>query len=287
MHTNFNISQFISGLRAKLAEEFVSPDFTAINEPPKPVVNSSIFPTIDKQQSWKFARSGNNLRLHDGNVIHTFHADEFKDEEDFPATKLEDTSYFDFNKDMTHTGTAQIHRANPGMAYVTLHDGGKNPTFTLTHVNEDSWRISPKVKKKPIAKKAEIDLEEFKKGIKAKLGFDAAKLLDTAGNYMSDGVKSLGNNPLLSAGVGVGLGGAYDLGRRALYNSDEENEQESFGQRATRWLAPGAVAGGAGMLMKDLLPNYYATQQHSSAFNTAAKIPNYVKNPSDRLIGNY
>lgn len=263
----YNTQQILKGFKQKLAEEY-----------PNTVIAASIFPTIDKQHSWKFAKSQNKLQLHDGNVVHTFESDNLDQDDDFPALKTTDGSHFDFGKDMTATGTAQVHKANPGLLYVTLHDGIKNPTLTLNHVSENNWRVSPKKKKKKIA----VDLEALKAGLKDKIAFDLAKGLDTAGNYIADGVRAVGKSPLTSTAVGIGLGGAYDLGRRAFYNTEEENNQETLGQRIARWVVPGAVAGISGAAMNDLMPNYYQTQPYSNALTKLNKTPNLVPAADER-----
>lgn len=268
---DISLDDFVSGMLTKLnktAEEMTS-------------VNSSIFPTIDSQHTWKFAKSGNKLHLHDGNIVHAFSTEAFKDDEDFPMQKEKDVSYFDFNKDMEHTGTAQVHKANPGMIYVTLHDGGSNPTYTITHVSEHSWRASPKAKNKT----AEVfDFDGFSDGLKEKLGFDPFQALNTAGDYVSDGVRALGERPEISALGGLALGGAYDLGKRWLYNTPEENEQESFGTRALRYVAPAALAGGLGWAQRSLIPDHYEGGPLNRSVGGEALKSNVVPSPEDERL---
>jgi hypothetical protein len=245
-----NFDNFIIGLRsvlsAKTAEEAIVHGH----------FNSSIFPTLDTQHSWKFARNDKKLHLHDGNVVHTFTSEHFKDDEDFPVTKAEDGSYFEFGKDMPHTGTAQVHRANPGMIYVTLHDGDKNPTYTISHVSENSWRASPKVHSKE--GEEAVSFEEFAKGLNSKIAeFDLFKSLSSAGDSVLNGIQALGEKPWASAGLGLALGGTYDLAKRHLYNTEEENQEETFGDRAFRWLTPAAVLGGIGGIQSSLMPGHY------------------------------
>mgnify|MGYP000202133133 FL=1 len=216
----------------------------------------SIFPTLETQSKWKYARTKGKLQLHDGNTIHQFSfGEDEKGDQDFPMTKIEDASYFDFGKEMETSGTAQVHRANPGHIYVTLHDGKTNPTFNIKHVNEMTWRASPKLKKKA----EEEPINSFRQGMKDKLAFldSVMKGIHHTGNFLTDSVASIGKNPLASAGVGLGLGAAYDLGRRAFYNTEEENTQETGQQRLTRYLAPSLGLGLSGMAMNNLMPNRY------------------------------
>lgn len=259
-----NLEAFISGITHSVKKKAED-----INH--EQVINSSIFPTIESQHTWKFAKSNNRLHLHDGNVVHTFVAEHIKDDEDFPITKTHDTSYFDFDKDMQHTGTAQVHKANPGMLYVTLHDGEKNPTYTFTHVSENSWRASPKIKHK-----VAIDIPVFQKALNEKLAFDFINKLTELGHKGIAGIQALGEDPKKSALGGLALGGAYDLGRRWLYNTPEENDEETLGQRATRWLAPAAAAGGVGLLERSLIPHHYAGGAINDLTNPQARLPNNI-----------
>lgn len=244
-------NDFIDGFRQKLKKANEMPTIPTVFT----TDTGSIFPTSETQTKWKYAKKGGKLQLHDGNIIHQFSfSEDEKGDQDFPMTKIEDASYFDFGKDMDSTGTAQVHRSNPGHIYVTLHDGKTNPTLNIKHVNEMTWRASPKLKKK-----AEETLDSFRQGIKDKLAFlnGLTQGIQTAGNYLTDGIMSIGNNPLASAGVGLGLGAAYDLGRRTFYNTDEENEQETGTQRLSRYLIPSLGLGLTGGMMHSMAPNRY------------------------------
>lgn len=237
----------------------------------------SIFPEIGTQTKWKYARGNGRLQLHDGNSIHQFsYGEGEKDDQDYPMTKIEDVSYFDFGKDMEATGTAQVHRSNPGHIYVTLHDGKNNPTLNIKHVNETSWRASPKIKKK----QADLDKSLFTRELNKTAIIDSlVKGFHHGANYLSDGIASIGKNPLASAGVGLGLGATYDLGRRAFYNSDEENEQETGGQRLSRYMIPSLGLGLTGGLMNSLMPNRY---QFDPVYN-ATNPNNRPNTPPDDL----
>ncbi len=263
---SFYIDEFILGLShriSKRAEEIK-------DEHP---INSSIFPVSEHQTTWKFAKGKHKLHLHDGNVIHQFDLPEgLKDDEDFPLTKIEDLSYFDFGKDTEHTGTAQVHKSDPGMIYITMHDGAKNPTLTIRHVNENSWRASPKINGNH--KKADINISEFEQGMRDKLGegiMDSViRGADTVGNYASDGLRWFGKSPGLSAGIGLGLGAAYDLGKRNFYNTDQENEEETGTERAMRYAIPTAGLGLGGLAMNSLTPQYYNMSPTYNSTNPAS-----------------
>ena len=217
--------------------------------------SGSVFPSIGAQTKWRYAKGEGKLQLHDGNVIHQFeysNGGAFTD--DFPMTKVEDISYFDFGKGLSQTGTAQVHKADPTHIYMTLHDGKSNPTLTLKQVSGSNWRASPKQTNK---KACEIDMNEFRRGLTDKIGIldTLLKGIHHGSNMATDGLMSIGRNPLAAAGVGLGLGAAYDIGKRTLYNNDEENAQESFTDRALRYVAPSAGLGLLGAGVGSLSPN--------------------------------
>lgn len=251
------LSEFFSGLHERLNEKKAEDIFGTPN-------GTSIFPTIESQQKWKFSRCDEGMHLHDGTNVHSFKfVHDENTEQDFAMQKRPDVPHHKFGLGGAYTGTAQVHRANPGMLYVTLHDGDKNPTYTFKHVSEDRWRAIPKVKKAeaPI----EIDQQDFMSGLTEKLAEgmansildNALKGINFAGQTSKNLLMKPGFNPTLAAGVGLGAGALYDIGKRTLYNTDEENEQEGLGQRLTRYAAPAALLGGTGMVTSNLFPNYY------------------------------
>lgn len=245
------ITDFMEGMLGKLAE--TSPSVFNMK-------NTSLFPTIDQQASWKFRRHDGHLHLSDGNVVHNFHIPNGeKEDEDFPLHKKEDSSIFDFNKEQH--GTAQVHKANPGYFYVTLHDGHKNPTYTLKHVNDNEWRAIPKQKKHEEA--IEINKAAFEQVVIDKLAEElpfGQSIMDKGLKGLHHGVAGLGrgisylaDSPLRAAGIGLGAGALYDLGKRTLYNSPEENQEETGKQRLLRYLAPTALLGGVGLGVDSLI----------------------------------
>ena len=217
-------------------------------------ITGSIFPTIANQSKWQFAKSGDELHLHDGNNGYYFKMPEGEKEHDFPLHKIEKDTTHSFGSEATHRGTVQVHKADPGSIYFTLQDGLKNPTYTFKHITGNKWRAIPKVK--TLHAPTEIDKEAF-----IKAAFDAnqqgwaGKALsgiingaDAAGRGVIRGTMALGHNPLLYAGAGLAGGALYDVGKRTLYNSKEENEEETLGDRLKRYIVPSAGLGliGAG-----------------------------------------
>jgi len=248
------LSEFFNGLHERLTAKTAEDIFSIPND-------TSIFPTIDTQQRWKFARCDEGIHLNDGQKVHSF---KFKHDEstenDFAMEKKPDVPFHNFAQGADYEGTAQVHRANPGMLYVTLHDGKENPTYTFKHVHENQWRAIPKVKKAEEA--LEVDHSAFLNGLIEKSANSGIldtvlKGIDTAGRGVANTAMAPGFNPLGAAGLGLLGGAAYDLGKRNLYNTDEENAEEGLGKRLFRYAAPAALLGGTGLLTKDLFPDYY------------------------------
>lgn len=228
--------------------------------------NVNLFPQIDSQQKWRYGKETGKLHLHDGQKVYTFSVPENTAEEDFEAHRHGDIDIDAFEK-LPAKGTAQVHRADPGSIYFTLHEGKANPTYTFKHMYSTSWRGMPKKKKNKLDKSA------FEKGMQETFEktaiFDylmdklnqAAKHIPSVGNKAFNAFFSLGaNSPAKNALMGAGLGGAYHLGRRALYNTPEENEEENADPRTAlrRVVLPALAFTGLGYLQPDLMgPNYY------------------------------
>jgi hypothetical protein len=110
-------------------------------------VNENILPNISAQSKWKYARTKDGLRLSDGNLVYTFGGfPESFPAEDLRVNRLKDDNILDFEKDSIGKGTAQVHRSSPDNIYMTLADGGDNPTFMLQHEEGQNWRYSPSKK---------------------------------------------------------------------------------------------------------------------------------------------
>ena len=229
---------------------------------------TSIIPSIEKQQIWHYARQDKRLLLNDGNIVHHFEIKGVEDpDNDFPLSKLTDVAIPQFAA-LPNIGKAQVHRVNPGVVYVTLHDGKKNPTYTLKHELDDQWRAIPKVK----AAEYEIEAEEllaFSEKIANEFMSQLAssptttlldssiKGIDWLGRKAINGIMAPGVDPLRAAGIGLAGGAAYDIGKRWLYNTPEENAEENPTARILRYVAPAALLGGLGAATRSTFTNYY------------------------------
>ena len=146
-------------------------------------VNENILPSINSQSKWKYVRTKDGLRLSDGNLVYSFGG--FPEEyssEDLPVSRIKDDNILDFEKDAIGKGTAQIHRSSPDNIYMTLSDGGKNPTFMLQHEEGQNWRYSPSkkfiAKLKAIGAKPAEKPSEQKEESNAPVEYEKATLLD-------------------------------------------------------------------------------------------------------------
>lgn len=250
---NLFLTDFISGMHEALKLKYANAELFQTGS------KSSVLPTIEKQTNWKYSRNENILHLDDGNNIHVFELTDENSNDNFPAVKKDDGIFPLNNKLKQHT--AQVHRANPAVLYVTLHDGASNPTYTFRHENEATWRVMPKVKKAEIS--IEVSPEDFLSGLLDKTAEDGVlssilKGIDYSGRKAINGVMTPGHDPYKAMGLGVLAGGVYDLAKRNLYNTEDENKEESALQRISRILAPGLVAGGVGGVTSSLFPNYYS-----------------------------
>jgi hypothetical protein len=126
-----------------VAEELEKVSATDINSMP---VNENILPSISSQAKWKYARGKDSLKLSDGNLVYSFAMPEQYPSEDTKVSRMEDDNILNFEKDSIGKGTAQIHRSSPDNIYMTLADGGDNPTFMLQHEEGKNWRYSPSKK---------------------------------------------------------------------------------------------------------------------------------------------
>lgn len=250
---DFYFADFIEGLNDSLTK--MSEDSSIFD------IKGSVFPNLSSQTKWEFARKDDHLHLNDGTHVYCFHLPDGEKEHDFPITKLDDVCFSEFNNSDATKGTIQVHRSDPGSIYFTMQDGHKNPTYTFKHVGGAQWRATPKAR----ANATSLDQEAFIKGAQDKLAEGLGetvlspllKGIDGAARGAVRGTMALGHDPLLSAGAGLLGGAAYDLGKRTFYNSDEENDEETLGDRLKRYLIPTAVMGLTGAAAKSAFPNYY------------------------------
>ncbi len=238
--------------------------------------NSTMFPAISRQTMWKYSRTPDNKALHlsDGNHVYHFSLPEGEQEGEFALNRETDIPIHEFGKG-SKTGPAQIHRADPGSIYFTLQEGYKNPTYTFRHVGGNKWRAIPKKKKAtqaaPPAETPHLTVpdngvEAVKQGMlkellkQAGLGSD---LNHSAGQLLSRGLNGavtglmapgrLGTSidtgavppALAAAGLGAGAGALYHMGKRTLYNTPEENDEEDANGHPLlrRMLLPGLGLG--------------------------------------------
>jgi hypothetical protein len=119
-----------------------------MDTPASPEITSH-FPFIQQQQNWKYKHSNGKLVLKNGEATHTFTFPEslYPEHEDenysFPIQRVPEENY---NSLEGKERVAQIHRSHPGEIYLTLHEGYRNPTYTLKHEEGDKWKAILKKK---------------------------------------------------------------------------------------------------------------------------------------------
>jgi len=226
-------------------------------------LKASTLPTFNQQSKWQYAKYQHALQLHNPVDDVTYHFDlpeGQKDDDKFTAFRSSDKTKEDFGKDADKKGLAQVHRSAPDELYFTMQEGTKNPTYTFKHHEGQTWHGIPKKHKaKP----------EFQKIVQTKQAIDpnytapwydpvagAGKCLEATGR----GVMHIGDSPMASAAIGAGGGLLYDQIKRHFYNTPEENQNETFGDRAKRVAIPGAVGGGLGLLLNTGLGDHYKQQ---------------------------
>ena len=109
------------------------------------IKGGNMFPNIERQQMWQFARGQKHLHLTDG--THTFSFAGDLADEDTEVDKIPDVPLPDLFKDSVSKGKAQVHRSDPGSIYFTLQEGTRNPTYTFRHIGDSKWKAIPKKKK--------------------------------------------------------------------------------------------------------------------------------------------
>ena len=282
---NLYFDDFIEGLQ----EGFKKESSDVFSSSPN---NASLFPTLNSQSKWKFSRGDKFLRLHDGQKVYAFSFPSgISHDEEFHALREPDHEPTKFEEGSTSKGLAQVHRADPGSIYFTLQEGKQNPTFTLKHTGENNWRGVPKKRKAKEVVIPNVNLPAVQEGIKAafeELGKKKVKIaggLDAAFKWSvsslpqaiqrgvmapGEAVHRMGGSSGTTGGslqgmaglAGLGaLGGlGYHVGRRALYNTSEENAAEDEqGKKLVlkRMLVPAAGLGVLGGLQQSMLPEQY------------------------------
>jgi hypothetical protein len=219
--------------------------------------NVNLFPMITSQQKWRYAKDGDKLHLHDGQRVYSFTAPEPSTELDFELHRHGDATDEVFES-ATTKGTAQVHRADPGSIYLTLHEGKENPTYTLKHVFGTQWRGIPK--KKKAVKLADINPSVVAEGFVSALTKKAIDLPGILNRVFHAGMRPGTSQSVLMNGLlGAGAGGLYHGLRQSIYNTPEENAEENDDPRTLlrRVLLPGVGLAGLGALQQNMFPNYY------------------------------
>ena len=227
-------------------------------------------PTFNQQAKWHFSKKDNQVQLHNPTDKKVYHFDlpsGLAEEGASEAYRSPDKGETEFHKEHAHS--AQVHRSDPGSLYFTVQDGHKNPTYTLRHVGGVKWHFVPKKRsEKTEVPKIFHTAQQFEKEKAAILKFadapwyDPVAMAGRASDGIVHGVGEVGRDPILSAGVGAGAGLLYDQLKRNLYNTEEENEKETLGDRAKRVLIPGVGAGVLGGILHGGLKNYYDGTTH-------------------------
>lgn len=223
-------------------------------------------PTFNQQAKWQFAKKDNQVQLHnpvDGVVYHFDLPSGLADEGVSEAYRSPDKTKNEFHSSEAHS--AQVHRSDPGSIYFTVQEGNKNPTYTVRHVGGLKWHFVPKARSsKPETPKIPQSAQHVEQVKEAFLKIADAPWYDPVaafGRASEGAVKGLAEigrpNPWATAAVGAGAGLAYDQIKRNLYNTEEENQKETLGDRAKRVLIPGAAAGLVGKTLHGGLQNYY------------------------------
>lgn len=216
---------------------------------------NQILPTLSSQSKWSYHRDPDHLALmHDGKTF------KFK-----VPSKIEDTiesELIPHQGELASHGIAQVHRSDPGSIYFTLQEGKENPTFTIKHQQDNKWKVTPKKKKTKqvtLNDAATVKLaSELTK--KAFSGSSADKwlggLVDTKiPNAIKGTLNFIHDKPGTSMLGGLAAGAGYDLLKRNLWNTPEENTQESTLQRALRYLVPSLGLGATSASLNSLFPD--------------------------------
>lgn len=232
-------------------------------------VDGGIFPALTQQAKWRYARYPEMLQLTDDQNVYGFKTPkDIPENGEFPLELLKNIPLQNFGEGAEEAGLAQIHRSSPESLYFTLQEGQKNPTYTFSR-KDGSWKgVSKKRLKKAIKALVEANpqidpaavVEGLKTGMEKAGAIDWGNLGQNLTSIPTQNAFNLamrlstmpGRSPLMSTLAGAGAGGLYDLLRREYYNTPEENEQETWGNRALRYALPAAALGGYGLLLNPI-----------------------------------
>ncbi len=244
----------------------------------------NMFPTIDKQHMWQYARGPKHIHFTDGTSTYSFSGD--LGEEDTELEKIPDVPLPDIFTNAEAKGKAQVHRADPGSIYFTLQEGTRNPTYTFRHTGDSKWRAIPKKKKvkeqlKEPAYIPNINAEQLKQGMVQELEeiIKQSGFLDSFNHAAGDaitgaieggknlalapgrigGATNSGSNAFANAGKAALLGGGIGLGyhgvKRHFLNTPEENETEDSSTLLRRIALPALAMAGLNAGQRSIFGN--------------------------------
>lgn len=244
--------------------------------------NGNLFPTSNQQKMWQFAKGTNHLRLHDGTNVHHFNVVSGNLDGEDAELERGESSLHEFEHNAVSKGKAQVHRSDAGHAYLTIQEGTRNPTYTLRHMGGTRWKaIAKKQKAKPAGPVIpNVNVEQFQKA-----AFDLNHMAGQATKRLANGMVRLGLAPgevrvpftgasgpsprgwerkdaLMAGGLGAGAGAAYHYGKKHLYNTPEENEQE---EQDPNLLLKRMAIPGAGMAVANAGLNSVLTHPENSS----------------------
>ena len=212
--------------------------------------SGSIFPHNTSQKTWDYVKSNDNsIHLSDG--IHTYSFKGDLSDMDTQLEKMPDIPLPDLYKNVKAKGKAQVHRSDPGSVYFTLQEGHNNPTYTLKHEGNSSWKAIKrphKVKdmlKQPLTQN--VNLETVKAGMLKELEEfnkegEGPNFFSQASHALGRGVESLANLPSQLALAPARIGGPVSYA-----NDPNEEASEGLGSTAINGLLAGGVGAGGGL----------------------------------------
>lgn len=205
----------------------------------------SILPSIDKQTKWQYAKTNDTLQLKSKDEVFEFELPDPTDVTDIINVQQRKADPSKFGENANRQGTAQIHRANPGMIYMTLQEGTKNPTFSLVHKEKDIWKFIPKSKKasfeegiKEAGFLGDVDVD-LRRGLNKFLyrNGDEQSGLEKIIRFPAKSPLHIAGSTALGAGAGYGLDKLLDK----YYRTEEEKQSRTKTDKALFPLIGGAA----------------------------------------------